>query len=106
MALFKKDSKEEKGGQGDLSWVIKKPRVTEKAAFLTEHHQYIFDVEQKSNKNQIKKAVKDQYKVTPVAVNIIRQAARKELVRGRKVHKKGNKKAIVTLKKGETIDLI
>lgn len=107
MALFKKDSKAEnvKGEQSptNLSWVIRYPKVTEKSAMMTSNNQYTFLVATAANKIQIKQAIVETYKVTPIAINIVNTAPRKETVRGRVAHRKGFKKAIVTLKKGDTI---
>jgi len=105
MALFSKDSnKEPRTSNEDLSWVIMNPRVTEKAAMLTDGNTYTFDVATRANKVQIKKAVAQTYKVTPIAVNVIKQAPRSETRRGRAVHRKAIKKAMVTLKKGDSIE--
>lgn len=107
MALFKKDSKETKEVKSseDLSWVIISPRITEKAAMISSNNVFTFDVAVASNKIQIKKAITLKYGVTPVSVNVVNQKPRKEIKRGRKAHKKGTKKAMVTLKKGDTIEL-
>ncbi len=107
MALFKKDSKKEvaTGGSQDLSWVIIAPRITEKAAMVSGNNVFTFDVATRSNKIQIKQAIIEKYGVTPVSVNVINQQARKTIKRGRKVHEKGTKKAMVTLKQGDTIEL-
>ena len=106
MALFKKDSEnnEKIDTNSDLSWVIIKPRITEKAAMVTEKNIFTFDVAQSANKIQIKKAISEKYKVTPISVNIISKKPRKIFRRGRKVHQKGTKKAMVSLKKGDTIE--
>ena len=110
MALFKKDASNkdvttaQAGGAQDLSWVLVGPRVTEKAAMISSNNVFTFDVAQDANKIQIKKAIKDTYKVTPIAVNIVNQQSRKVMKRGRKVHQRGTKKAMVTLKKGDTIE--
>ena len=66
---------------------------------------YTFLVSNDANKVQIKKAIKEAYKVTPLSVNTARTQPRKATRRGRKVHVKGYKKAMVTLKKGDSIDL-
>jgi len=109
MALFKKDSKDAvdvvANDPQDVSWVIIAPRITEKAAMISGDNVFTFDVATRSNKIQIKKAIAEKYGVTPIAVNVVNQKARKEMKRGRKVHKKGTKKAMVTLKKGDTIEL-
>ncbi|MFT6361527.1 MAG: large subunit ribosomal protein L23 [Candidatus Paceibacteria bacterium] len=109
MALFKKDSKEvvaKVGGESqDLSWVLLEPRITEKSAMISSDNVFTFDVAVKANKVLIKNAIIEKYKVTPISVNVINQKPRKAIKRGRKVHQKGTKKAMVTLKKGDTIEL-
>lgn len=108
MALFKKDeNKTEKTAvvSEDFSWVLKGPRITEKAAMISSANVYTFDVAKDANKIQVKKAIIAKYNVTPEKVNIVNAKARKVMRRGRKVHQKGTKKALVFLKKGDTIEL-
>jgi large subunit ribosomal protein L23 len=107
MALFKKDSKEtvEAKKTEDLSWVIISPRITEKAAMISSGNVFTFNIAVDANKIQVKKAIIEKYGVTPISVNVVNQKPRKEVKRGRKAHKKGTKKAMVTLKKGDTIEL-
>ncbi len=104
MALFKKDSEKSTDG-ADLSWVLIKPRITEKAAMVSEGNVYTFDVATRSNKIQIKNAIRLAYNVTPLKVNVISARSRKVMRRGRKAHQTGSKKAMVYLKKGDSIDL-
>ncbi|MBI2574169.1 MAG: 50S ribosomal protein L23 [Candidatus Wildermuthbacteria bacterium] len=87
--------------------VLKSPHVTERAALLSDaHNQYVFKVFSKSNKTEIKKAVEDAYGVRVSKVNVIRVPAKTIRV-GRHVGtKKGYKKAIVFLKKGDKIEII
>lgn len=108
MALFKKDSKTEtkKTPANDISWVLIDPRVTEKSAMISGDNVFTFNVATAANKIQIKQAVIEKYKVTPLAVNIVNQKPRSEMRRGRMAHKRGTKKAMVTLKKGDTIELV
>jgi large subunit ribosomal protein L23 len=109
MALFKKDSKNAPAKKGDdttdYSWVLKGPRVTEKSAFISADNAYTFNVAVDANKIQIKKAIEAQYKVSPLKVNIVNRKPHKETRRGRKVHVAGTKKAMVFLKKGDSIEL-
>lgn len=118
MALFKKDKKKEeatapavaktdtKSTTHQLDWVIKQPRITEKAALLIEKNTYTFDVNPKANRTQVKQAVTAKYKVHPLKVNIIKHDSRLTRRRGRKVKVSGYKKAIVTLPANESIDLV
>ncbi len=110
MALFKKDVKADSKNDTpkdvqDLSWVLIDPRITEKAAMISGDNVYTFNVATRANKIQIKKAIKEQYKVTPKKVNIVVHKPRKVVKRGRKMHQKGTKKAMVYLKKGDSIEL-
>ncbi|MDD5639986.1 MAG: 50S ribosomal protein L23 [Candidatus Pacebacteria bacterium] len=86
--------------------ILKKPRITEKAAILAEENFYVFEVEKTANKMEIKKAVEEYFKVNVENVNIVnlpRQKVQKGKVMG---HKSGCKKAIVKIKKGQKIDII
>lgn len=85
--------------------VLKRPRITEKATFSAEKGQYVFEISRTATKASIKAAVKDLYKVSPVAVNIASTPAKKVVVKGRIGTKSGIRKAYVTLKKGEKIEL-
>lgn len=85
--------------------VIKRPRITEKATFSAEKNQYIFEVSPNATKASIAKAVTELYKVVPVSVNVSRTPAKKVVVRGRIGTKQAIKKAYVTLKKGDKIEL-
>lgn len=109
MALFKKDSEKNTENEAvkaqDFSWVIKNPRITEKAALISGQNVYTFDIATAANKILVKKAIFEAYGVKPFKVNIINQKARKETRRGRKVHKAGAKKALVYLNDGDTIEL-
>jgi large subunit ribosomal protein L23 len=85
--------------------VLKRPRITEKATFTAEKGQYIFEVTPSATKASVKAAVKDLYKVTAVSVNMSSTPRKKVMTRGRMGIKGGVRKAYVTLKKGEKIDL-
>ena len=81
------------------------PIVTEKSTNLSEQNKIVFKVPSKSNKNNLKKNIEKIFKVNVIKVNIINKKPRIKLTRGRKVKIKGYKKAIITLKKGQSIDL-
>lgn len=85
--------------------VIKRPRITEKAAHAAEKSQYVFEVTTQATKASVKAAVKELYKVTPIRVNIAKTPAKQVTVRGKKGTKTGVVKAYVTLKKGDKIEL-
>ena len=83
-----------------------RPRITEKAAIQAEKGMYSFEVSSTATKPEIRAAVKDMYKVTPIRVNILAANKKNIVRRGRKGVKSSNKKAVVLLKKGEKIDFI
>ena len=81
------------------------PLVTEKSTNLSEQNKIIFKVHTGANKKNLKKNIEKIFKVEVVKVNIINKKARTKTTRGKKVRVKGFKKAIITLKKGQNIDL-
>ncbi len=81
------------------------PVVTEKSTNLSEQNKIIFRVQKKANKKNLKKNIEKIFKVNVTKINIINKKTRNKLTRGKKVKIKGYKKAIITLKKGQNIDL-
>ena len=81
------------------------PLVTEKSTNLSEQNKIVFKVPSKANKKNIKNNIEKIFKVNVTKVNIINKQSRTKLTRGRKVKVSGFKKAIITLKKGQSIDL-
>tara|TARA_B100000035_G_scaffold268851_1_gene242498 strand:+ start:890 stop:1183 length:294 start_codon:yes stop_codon:yes gene_type:complete len=81
------------------------PLVTEKSTSLSEHNKIVFKVPSKANKKNLKNNIEKIFKVNVVKINIINKKNRVKLSRGRKVKVSGYKKAIITLKKGQSIDL-
>ena len=84
---------------------ILNPLVTEKSTYLSEMNKVVFKINRQSNKKSIKKNIEKIFKVNVVKVNIINKPSRQKTIRGKKVKVRGFKKAIVTLKKGQNIDL-
>ena len=84
---------------------IIRPIITEKATILSEQNKTVFKVHNKANKKNIKKNIEKLFKVNVVKVNIINQKPKLKMKQGRKSLKSGFKKAVVTLKKGQSIDL-
>ena len=84
---------------------ILSPLVTEKSTNLSEQNKIVFKVPSKANKKNIKNNIEKIFKVNVTKVNIINKQSRTKLTRGRKVKVSGFKKAIITLKKGQSIDL-
>lgn len=86
--------------------VLKEPQVTEKATDLTQKNQYVFKVYPRANKPEIKKAVEDLYGVNVSDVKIIK-VPRKQRRLGRiEGWRKGYKKAIVKIAKGQKIEVL
>ena len=84
---------------------IKSPVVTEKATGLSEQNKIIFKVHENASKKSIKKNNEKIFKVSVVKVNTLNKKSKIKIVRGKYGTKKGFKKAVVTLKKGQSIDL-
>ncbi len=84
---------------------IVSPVVTEKSTNLSEQNKVIFKVPVTANKKNIKNSIEKIFKVNVTKVNVINKKNRIKLVRGKKVKVKGYKKALITLKKGQNIDL-
>ena len=79
--------------------------ITEKSTNLTEQNKVVFKVPTKTNKNSLKKNIEKIFKVNVTKINIINKKNRLKLTRGKKIKVQGYKKAIITLKKGQSIDL-
>ena len=84
---------------------IVSPVITEKATSLSEYNQIVFRVNKSANKNSIKKSIEKIFKVNVIKINTINLRRKTKIVRGKKTSRPGYKKAIVTLKKGQSIDL-
>lgn len=85
--------------------ILVKPLITEKAAYLKTENKYLFQVSKNATKNEIKKAIFHVYGMWPENINIV-------ILKGKKVRygkntgtTKDKKKAIVTLKKGDSIEI-
>ena len=81
------------------------PIVTEKSTNLSEENKIVFKVPSNANKDNLKRNIEKIFKVTVTKVNIINKQNRTKLTRGKKIKVSGYKKAIITLKKGQSIDL-
>ena len=87
--------------------VLLYPRIAEKAALAADKSNvYVFEVAKHANKKSIAASVKSAYGVTPIRVRVLNLPAKKVFVRGKRGVKSGFKKAYVSLKKGDKIELI
>ena len=84
---------------------IVSPTITEKATSLSEFNKMVFRVHKGASKNSIKKSIEKIFKVNVIKINTINLRGKTKLVKGKKSSRPGYKKAIVTLKKGQSIDL-
>ena len=84
---------------------IVSPTITEKATSLSEFNKTVFRVHKGASKNSIKKSIEKIFKVSVIKINTINLKGKTKLVKGKKSSRPGYKKAIVTLKKGQSIDL-
>ena len=84
---------------------ILSPIVTEKSTSLSDQNKIVFKVPDSANKKNLKKNIEKIFKVNVTKINIINKKSRNKITRGRKVKVMGYKKAIITLQKGQNIDL-
>ena len=84
---------------------ILSPLLTEKTTNLSEQNKVVFKVPASANKKNLKTNIEKIFKVNVTKINIINKQNRTKLTRGKKVKVSGFKKAIITLKKGQSIDL-
>jgi len=93
------------GARGALVGIIRRPHITEKTSGFAKGNKYVFRVETGKNKQSIRRAVELRYGVSVTSVNVINIPG-KERRRGRQIGwKPGFKKAIVTLKEGQSIEI-
>ena len=85
--------------------VIVAPHITEKSTLLSEHNAVVFKVAQSASKPEIKAAVEAIFDVSVVGVNTIVQKGKTKRWKGKPYFRSDMKKAIVTLKDGQTIDV-
>lgn len=82
-----------------------KPWITEKSHQEMVQNKYFFRIDSKASKNNVKKAVEDQYEVKVISVNTVNIHPKERIYGRSKGFKSGYKKAIITLKKGDKIEL-
>ena len=81
------------------------PLLTEKSTNLSEQNKVVFKVPSNANKKNLKNNIEKIFKVNVIKINIVNKQNRLKIIRGKKVKISGFKKAIITLKKGQSIDL-
>ncbi len=86
--------------------ILKEPHLTERATDLMKENKYVFKISSSANKIQVRKAVENLYGVLVTKVNVI-SIPRKKVRYGRgSGFKSGYRKAIVTLKEGDRIEMV
>jgi large subunit ribosomal protein L23 len=86
--------------------VLKRPLITEKGTMLQAQNKYLFEVDRRANKIQVKQAVERAFKgVKVTAVNIITVPGKPRRLRLQRGHTPSWKKAIVTLREGDRIEV-
>ena len=88
-----------------LYQVLRAPVISEKSTSLQEQGKYMFNVDGEANKEQIKSAVEAIFKVKVSAVTVQNRKGKIKRFKGILGKRKDKKLAIVTLEKGQTIDL-
>ena len=86
--------------------VLRRPLITEKNAALQTQGKYAFEVAGEANKEQVKQAVQKAFNVTVTQVNVITVPGKGRRARGRLVISPAWKKAVVTLKPGDKIEIV
>ena len=84
--------------------ILKKPITTEKSTNLQQYNQYTFMVAKNSTSNEIKQAVETLFKVKVTKINTSINRGKMKSFKGTYGFRKDFKKAIITLKEGNTID--
>ena len=113
MAIFGTKTKEKKevdykvdassGSSVKIPTILIQPRISEKAGHLAKLNKYVFKVAISANKVEVKKAVEAAYKVKVTQVNIVRNLGKARNFGNRSGMTQAFKKAIVTLKTGDSI---
>ena len=103
-------TEEVKRGKGlELTQILVRPHVTEKATDLSERGVYAFEINKRAGKNEVMRAIEAEFKVRPVKIAIVNKPAKyaKNPRTNRRVVKKpGMKKAFVYLKSGDKIEFV
>lgn len=86
--------------------VLLRPRVTEKATMKAEENVYTFEISSRASKNDVAHAIKHEYGVLPVKINVVKLPRKSVFIRGKKGATAAVKKAYVYLKKGDKIEFV
>ena len=106
VAVVENKSADKKRKTKSASFVLVSPRITEKAVNLQDDNQYVFKVTAKANKSEVKKAVEGVYNVDVLKVRMINIPAKKKRLGRTMGWQAGYKKAIVSVRKGQIIEIL
>jgi len=90
----------------NLSSILVKPHITEKATVSSEHSVYVFKVLRHATKGDIAKAFQEKYKVLPIKVSVVTIPAKKVFIRGKIGLQAGYKKAYIYVKPGTKVEIM
>lgn len=92
--------------EGKFSYdIVRDPHISEKGTYQAEKNKYTFKVFERSNKLEIKKAIEGVYGVNVISVNVMHVPHKKRRLGKTEGFKKGYKKALVTIKEGQKIEI-
>ena len=105
--IFKKKEEKKKNNKSSTKFydLIKKPVITEKATLLSNNSQVVFSVPMNANKSIVKQAVEKLFGVNVKKINIIVSKGKTKKFKGKMGKRKNEKKAIISLEKGQKIDI-
>lgn len=103
--LTKKKLKKGLDKEGLAVRVLASPVISEKATALSEKNKYVFRIKKEANKRQVRDVIERVYGVKVLKVNIIKKPAKKRRLGKTEGYASGFKKAAVTLKKGDKIEI-
>ena len=89
----------------DTLGILRRPVITEKSTLLQETGKYVFEVDDRANKFQIRHAVEEAFDVKVLGVNVMRVRGKTKRFGPRESVRRSWKKAVVTLAPGETITI-
>ncbi len=84
--------------------IVRSPVVSEKSTIASANNTYLFKVCSSANKDEIKTAIEEIFKVKVEAVNTLNQKGKEKRFKGRLGTRVGYKKAMVRLKDGDVIE--
>lgn len=92
--------------KNDPYQIIKRLLITEKNMDMNPFNKYVFEVDKRANKIEIKKAISQLFNVDVLSVNTLRGKGEKKRFGSRAMTRKANKKAIISIAEGQSIDLL